>query len=715
VRAEPGGSALDALFQPPSIAFVGASDSSLIFRSIYRSLRAVGYAGQVFPVNPRRETVFDLPCYPTVSAVPEPVGLAVIGIPAPAVPAVLAECGRRGTRAALVCSTGFADAGPAGQALAEEVRGVCAAQGILLCGPGSFGLIAGRERTAPFWGTPPELFPGANVGLVAQSGGFANVLVEVAAERGLGFSYVIASGSEAVLSATDYLRHFLDDEATHVIAAVVEQFRDVEGLRQVAALAAEREKPFVVLKVGRSERGRRAALAHSGSLAGGHAFHAAFFRQHGIIAVDNLDELVETLVLLSAWQGRLPRGGGVGLVTISGGDTVLMGDLADQVGLAVPELTPATQAELQRLVPESAMLANPVDAGTQPLRDGTGLATTFLAVARDPRVAIAAARLTGGVAGFEQLASIRDQIDKPLVLFTRASQNVPPAVRDLSRATGVPFLLEIERSFRAIRGAVDYATYLEARRAAPAGGPDAARPDVARQRESAALLGAHARTLPEHVGLELLARYGIPCAATHFARDAAEAVAAARAIGYPVALKIVSPDVVHKSDVGGVRVDLDGDDAVRAAAEAMLRHLRAHLPDARLDGLLVQEMVRGGSEVYLGLTSDPQLGAGVLFGLGGVFVEVLQDTALRLVPLTRDDAARMLGEVRGAAVLAGARGRPPADRAALGDALVSFSQLCLELAPYLAAVDVNPLVVLPEGQGVKAVDCAFVLAAPGER
>lgn len=710
--ADREGSALDALFAPSSIALVGASDGSFIFQSILRCLRAVGYAGPIYPVNPRRESVFELPCYPSLSALPAPADLAVVAIPASAVPAILEECGQIGTRAAMVCSTGFADAGPAGQELADTVRRICAAHDLLLCGPGSFGFIATHERTAPFWGTPPLTYEGSSIGLFAQSGGFANVLVEVAAERGLGFSYVVAGGSEAVLSSTDYLRYMLRDERTKVIAAVIEQFRDIGGLRAVAAEALMREKPLVVLKVGRSERGRRAALAHSGSLAGAQEFHDAFFRQEGIIAVDNLDDLVETLVLLQAWHGRLPRGRGVGLVTISGGDTVLMGDLAERVGLEVPELTAATQETLAELVSESSLLVNPVDAGTQPLRGGSGLGAIFLTVLRDPGIDVGAARLTGGVAGFEALTSIREQTDKPLVLFTRATQNVPPALRDLSRATGVPFLLEIERSFRAIRAAIDYAALLEAERTTPLNLRRRTDIEEERQQLAARLLAEHQGTLPEHVGLALLRQYGIPAATTVLARDTEQAIAAARAIGYPVVLKIASPDILHKSDVGGVRVDLATDEAVREAAEAMLTSVAARMPDARLDGLVVQEQVIGGAEVYLGLASDPQFGAGVLFGLGGVFVEVLKDTAMRLAPLGVADAAAMLREIRGAAVLQGARGRPPADLAALEDALVRFGQLCHELAPWLAAVDVNPLVVLPAGGGVKAVDCAFLLQEP---
>ncbi|MGI8854550.1 MAG: acetate--CoA ligase family protein, partial [Thermomicrobiales bacterium] len=590
--------------------------------------------------------------------------------------------------------------------------------GIRVVGPNCLGLISTPAKMIAIWG-PYDMVLRGPIGLVFQSGLLAYCVVTPTSERGFGYTYIATTGNEADLDATDFMRYYVEDDETRVIGCFIEQFRDPQKFLRVAAMAAERQKPLIVLKIGRSEAGKRAAQAHTGSLVGSDAIADAIMRQYGVIRVDNLDEMNETLAVFHA--KRLPRGSGLGAIFSSGGACGLVSDVAHTLGISMPPLAPHTVERLQSVIPDFGTVGNPLDvtgqaASQPPITEGS-----FIAIAEDPNIDIVLYGqavperfdLATPVGAVLRMMPERYP-DKLFLLMSLVVGRVREGRREgrdpvepVMHWDGVPFLQGVDNGLRAVRSLIRYAEFQRMRQVGVRA-VDAA--DSVAERARALVVAAEGTPLVERAAKEILALYGIPVTRESLATTADAAVAAARAIGYPVVLKIESPAIAHKTEAGGVVLDVRDDAAARTGFATIIANARRYKPDARIAGVLVQEMVTGGREMILGMTRDPAYGPVVAVGLGGVFVEVLQDIVLGVPPLTEHDSRAMLARLRGAAILdgTGARGAAPADTDAVVDILGKFSRLCLDLGDLVREIDINPLLVFDRGDGARVVDCLIV-------
>jgi len=696
---------LTPLMQPRSIAVVGASQRMSRATRVVGNLQRFGYGGRIFPINPKYDAVLGLPCYPDLASTPEPADSVVVAIPAEQVPGLLAEAVAGGVRAAVVLSSGFAEAGAVGQARQAMLERLAAEHGLLVCGPNCYGVFNIRLGAATFSADIAEPRPG-RVALVSQSGGFSHAIAEhLMRQRAVGLSYIVSCGNQAGLSVEDYAEFLVEDEDTAVVGLFVEGFKQPDKLRAVAARARAKRKPLVALKVGRSENARQAMLAHTGSLAGTPEIVEAVLRQNGVVQVTSLNEMIDTLTLMSAAGSYARKHWRLAVLSGLGGECGNLSDVAERVGIDLPPLAAPTIETVRGFMPDFANPRNPLD-GTGAMYENPALFPRLIdTLLRDETIDVVAFNTRvnvpapGGWAPARDYArmlgeAVRTGTDRLVLCFNSfaAGDLDPEVVRPLAEV-GIPFLEGSETTLLALRHLRAYREFLDR--------PEAPRPaEPARSslppRAHGVLSGAEA--------MRLLREFGIPLAETHPARDADQAVRAAEAIGYPVALKIDSPDIVHKTDVGGVRLGCADAAAVREGVAAMLDEVRRRAPAARLDGVLVQRMLAGGTEMIVGIKRDPLFGPAIVCGFGGVFVEILRDVVVRVPPLEHAEARVMLGELRGAALLRGARGRPPADEAALADVLVRVGRLAEAHRGSLRALDLNPLVVLDDGRGAVAVD-----------
>ncbi|HET8576079.1 MAG TPA: acetate--CoA ligase family protein [Methylomirabilota bacterium] len=700
---------LDSLLRPRSIAILGASEDFVkISGRPLKFLLDKGYSGRILPVNPKYERIAGLPCYPSIAAVPETVDMAIVAVPAGAVLEALEQCVAKGVRAAVVFSSGFGEMGGAGRDHERRLAALARRSGLRLCGPNTLGFMNNFERVmATFSQAGEGETPPGPVGFVTQSGAFGTAIFALARQRGLPLGYFINSGNEADVDFGDLLAYVLEDERIRVVAGYIEGLRDGRKVLRAAARALELGKPIVMVKVARSGAGARAAASHTGSLAGADRVYGDVFRQAGIIRAQNDEQLLD---LVSAFvHCPLPHGPGVGIVTQSGGAGVLMADRCEELGLQVPELTEETCAALRKVVPAFGAVKNPVDITAQFIADPELLVRALDLVLADPRVDAtvfylglmerAAAKIAA------DLAAIAKRSPKPLLV---AWAGAPEAGLRALREAGVCVLPSATRAVDAIHGLVLFA---EAKRrfvAQREGRLTAMHPASVVPASIEGPAAGEGRALGSDEAFRLLEAYGLRCARWRLVTTPEEAAQAAEELGGSLALKIESPDLPHKTDAGGVRLDVSGRASVLRAFDEILAVVRTRRPDARILGVLAQEMVPGGTEMVVGIHRDPHFGPLVMVGLGGVFVEVLEDVAFRAAPLTRGDALDMVRSLRGARILRGIRGRPPADLDALVDALLALSRLATDSGQAIAELDVNPLIVHAEGQGVTAVDALVV-------
>jgi len=678
---------LAPLMKPTSIAVVGASQRMTRATRVVANLQRFGYAGRIFPVNPRYSDVLGLPCYPDLASTPEPADTVVVAIPAEQVPAILAAAVDSGVRGAVVLSSGFAEAGPVGQQRQAELERLAADRGLLICGPNCYGVFNIRLGAATFSADVAEpLRPGV-VGLVSQSGGFSHAMG---------------------LTVEDYTAFLVEDDETAVVGAFVEGFKRPDKFRLAAARAKAQRKPIVVLKVGRSENARQAMLAHTGSLAGTPEIVEAVLRQSGIVQVSSINEMVDTLTLLSAARHHARRGWRVGILSGLGGECGHVSDAADRAGVELPPLSATSVETLKAFMPDFANPRNPLD-GTGAMYEDTRLfPQLFDVLLRDEAVDVLAVNLRvnvprpGGGAPSRQFSramseALQTGTDRLVLAFSSfAGGDLDQEVVHTLAEVGVPFLESTETAMLAVRNAREHRRFLER--------PEAMTPSAVAAPPRAISRPAGRGVLGNVEAMQLLRDFGVPLVETIAAKDVEQAVQAAERLGYPVVLKIDSLHIAHKTDVGGVCVGCGDATAVRVAFREMLDEVRRRAPAARLDGVLVQRMILGGREMILGVKTDPLFGPAIVCGFGGIFVEQLRDVSLRVPPIGPADAASMIAELRGAAILSGARGRAPADRGALADAIVRLAALAEAHRPSLRALDLNPLLVLDDGRGVVAVD-----------
>jgi acetyltransferase len=676
---------LAAFFEAGAVAVIGASaDPAKVGGSALANLRAAGFPGRLVPVNASRAVVQGLPAVASILDVDGPVDLAVIAVPAPAVLGVLKQCVTKGVPAAVVISAGFREAGAEGRAREDELRAWVAAAPLRVIGPNCLGWIRpGRRLNLTF---APGMPPAGALGFFSHSGALVTAILDWSREHGLGFSLLASLGNQADVNETDVIRALADDPQTRVILGYLEGVADGRAFFDALADAAAR-KPCVVMKAGRSAEGARAVSSHTGALAGSDRAFDAAVRQAGALRVRTLEELFDVARALVA--GRTPPGRRVILVTNGGGLGILATDAAREAGLEVAPLPAPIQARLGAVLPSHAATSNPVDliGDATPARYGAALEVLVpepasLVVMLAPQAATDAAGIARAVLG-----AVRERT-APVLAVLAGGARVRPGVAALEDG-GVPCYPFPERAVHALAHAVALST-----RRRP--GPPPPPPDAGRLAAAARTARAAGR-LGLLEGAPLLEAYDIPVVPARLARTATEVAEVARALGGPVALKVVSPDITHKTDVGGVVLGLATPEAAAAAAARMLDHVARRLPAARLDGVLVQAMAGGAlAELILGLVRDPQFGPLVVVGFGGIFVEVLDDVATRLAPVDAAEARRMLEELRLAPALRGARGRPAANLDALAGVVSRFSRLALDV-PDLVEFEINPLLAGPDG------------------
>lgn len=700
--------ALHRLLNPKSIAIVGASgDFSRFTGRTLKYLLKHRYAGKIYPINPKYKELAGLPCYPSISELPEAVDTAFIQIPSARVVEAIKECINRGVQTALIHTAGLGESGEEGKERQKEIKRLVEESGMRICGPNSAGIInvIGRVALTPVVALElDELTPG-KIGLVSQSGGMTGAFLTRAEARKIGFSAVISTGNEMDLEASDYIEFFLDDPQTEVIAVFLEGFRNIPKFLRVADLALERGKPIVVLKIGRTEVGAKAAASHTGALTGSDAVYDAAFKQKGITRVYAQEDLIEVASLFV--KSRPPKGRRVGIVTTTGGGAMHLADECAYLNMEFPNPSPKTIEEASRGLPTFASLSNPLDVTMSGV--GGGYRRSLDLFLQDENFDFVVA-VVGTSSQFAPEMGVKPILErdkastKPLAAFFNPDAQV--ALR-LLEENGVPTFRTPEGCARALKHFVDRGAFMQKVELGKGIAPRLLSIDGERIR---VLLPAKSGSLNENEGKALLRQYGIPTVKEMVAAEVAEAVSMASEIGYPVALKILSPQILHKTEAGAVALNLRSAEEVSAAYGQIWEKARRYNPQAEIQGILVQEMLSGGIEVIVGATRDPQFGPVVLFGLGGVFVELFRDVALRLAPVAEEEAKEMVEEVKGSRLLQGFRGRAAADVDAIVDVIVRVSQLTVDLQDRVLELDINPLIVFVKGKGARAVDALVVLS-----
>ena len=698
-------------FNPRSVAIIGASqDLASISGQPIAHLKAKRYAGQVFPVNPRYEEVAGYRCYPGVAALPEAPDVALVAVGAKRVSDALSELGKKGCRFVVILSSGFAESGEEGAKAQSELARIARDYDMQVVGPNCQGYMNISDGIHLGFGAPYGMtYPPGHLSLTSQSGAFGNSIVMVASAEGVGLRHYVSTGNESVTTSLDFMEAMIQDPDSHVIAGYVEGFKDAHRLIEIGRTALVAGKPLLIWKVGDSEAGARAAASHTANLGGTGALYRAAFRQTGIIDVDDIGDLADCAKALL--PGKMPRGNRLAVVTISGGAGIAMADRASQAGLTLPALAADTVSALRQVLPSFATTANPLDVTASLLTDANLLRVTLERLACDPNVdmiGLALAAAGGKLA--TQLAHEIVRVSKESQVPVFVAWNADPATSGeayaVLDAAGIP---RYTSPVRCARGMGALWTYAQDRQRHLLLRDE--RPMVLHSDRWAKELLGQDRTLTEYEGKQLLADYGIPITKEALATNANEAVRIASDMGNQVVLKIQSADILHKTEAGGVLLGLATPDEVKAGCERIMANARAYNSDARLDGILVQEMVGSGTELILGVINDPLFGPAVMAGLGGIFAEVLKDVVFRIAPITRSEAETMLKELQGYALLDGARGRPKADVAAAVDALLRLSALAVDLQHVISEIDINPLTVLHAGQGVRALDALVTLQA----
>ncbi len=700
---------LEPLFAPRTIAVLGASRKpNSPGNAIVRNLILGGYTGVVVPINPKAPSIYSLRSYPSVAAADVKIDLAVIVLPAPVVEAALIECSEAGVRHFVVISAGFKEVGGEGRAREERLRSLARERSLSILGPNCLGVINTAEAVrmnATFAGEMP---PRGNLGLISQSGALCSALLEYARSRDIGFSRFVSFGNKADLTEIDLLHSLAADPLTQVILMYVEDITNgpefVETARQITHGPTPR--PILAIKTGRTHEGAAAAASHTGALAGFDEVYEAIMQQAGVIRVDSVEDLFDHAEAFK--DPRLPPGRRTAIVTNAGGPGIMATDACIRYGLKLAHFQDYTRKSLQFQMPPNASLKNPVDVIGDARHDRYRAALD--AVAADEGVDLVVVLITPQMMTnmreiADVIAEIRSFCPKPIVACPMGLAGNSEAVQRLT-ACGVPTFPFPENAMRALAAKARFAEWVHTSRG------EFRHFDVD-SAGAAALLAAEreaGRTqLVELRALEVLARYGFPVAEFTLARSAGEAVEAAERMGYPVALKVSGPTILHKTDVGGVRLKLTDAAAVRSGYEEVINGVRRKLGEqVELWGVLVQRMLPPGKEIILGLTRDARLGPLLMFGLGGIYTEVLRDVAFRLAPIRDREASEMIHGIRAIKLLEGVRGESPSDLAALADCLLRLSQLATEQSA-IRELDINPLLVYPRGQGTAVVDARIIL------
>ncbi|SEM84518.1 acetate--CoA ligase family protein [Bradyrhizobium sp. OK095] len=697
---------LDSFFAPASIALIGASrDHEKIPGRLLSMLRKNEYPGKIYPVNPNYADIDGLACYKSIAEIGAPIDLAVIIIPARAVLAALEQCAAAGVKNAVIISSGFAEEGGDSAAMQDAIAALARRTGMRISGPNAEGFFSQVQRVAatfsPAVDVKPDVVPlvatTRRIGIVAQSGGIGFAYYHRAKALGIAVSYVVSAGNESDLGAGEFLDYMVQDAATDVILLFIEGIRDVDKFLAAAQRAAEMKKPVIVTKVGRSGAGERAAASHTASMAGWSAAYDAVFAKYGFIVSNDLDEALTIAAVLAS--NPLPKGDRVAVVTVSGGAGIWGADAVALHGLGVPELSEAVQADIKKLMPSYGSARNPIDVTAQGVTSGGLQKSVDLLTASDEVDAVLVLlSLSSEVRRPFKEAELKPVLaaqKKPVLFY---SYTVPSdfARHDLAKS-GVVVLSGLTHAGVALRQIVDYAQFSllapadEARLPARDLSAHLTSP-VLSEADSKALLRAAGIALPDEV----------------LVKDKSELDAAVARVGFPLVMKVQSPDIAHKSEVGGVRVNITTKGEVFLTFEALLNNARKHRPEATIQGVLIGAMAKKGVEIIIGTMTDKTFGPMVMVGLGGVITELFRDVVYRPAPVIAEEADAMLAGLKAAPLLNGFRGAAKADVSALAQLIADISVLAARHAAEIAEIELNPVLVHPEGQGVTIVDALVV-------
>jgi acetyltransferase len=676
-----------------SVAIVGASEQSKWPREIYLSLRDGGYPGKIYPINPKYREVWGIPCFPDFSSLPSPVEHAAVIVPAPYVIGVVEDAVRHGVKSATVYAAGVGDGNdPESLKRGARLREICAAHDLVVAGPNCMGGESWRERLFLYPNRGIARLQAGSVGVAFQSGGTLQFWVQSAGDRGVKFSYAVSTGNELDLDIADYLNFLVEDENTKVIVLFLEGIRRPDAFMAAAAKALAARKPIIAIKSGRTAQSREAALSHTGAVAGDFPAYAAMCERYGIVDCRNLDDMVETALAFQA--GRLPKGKRIGFVTTSGGTVDLLWDYAETERAEFPAFDKRTVKALEPLMQEGIAPRNPLDAGIPTGMDVAGKMCE--AVINDPNVDMVAwaSQLPGRKSKWGDVTPIRRLLattDKPFLAFGRMYYQVLPEDLEAQDRIGIPFLQGLEPTVRALNGLAFYAERAGRQiKPLPAPKKSALTPE----------------TLEKALG-----SYGITLPRSAMAKHASAAARVAKRIGFPVAVKIVSQDILHKTQAGGVILNLKSAAEVSSAVRALAAAARRYNKRARIDGYLVQEMV-DGVEAIVGARTDPMYGPLLVVGSGGIMVELTRDVAVRMLPATAGDLKGMIEPLKLKTLLRGFRGKAAADEAALVKTAVGMARFFLDHRDKLLDIEINPLIIRRKGEGAVAVDVRPVWREP---
>jgi acyl-CoA synthetase (NDP forming) len=711
------------LLSPRSVAVIGAAPKGQGLRGrILEILNAHPYAGGIYPVSRSHGEVQGRKAYPTIAAVPGPVDLAVLIIPAGFVVEELRRCGEAGVGAAIVLSSGFAEEpGETGAQMQAEIKAIGAEYGMAVMGPNSEGFANLPLALCPTFSPavspsslslqPKHPLGGHRVSVIAQSGGMGFGFYDRGRPKELGFNLIVTTGNEASLEVLDYADHLIDDAGTDVLLMLVEDIKTGSKFAAVAEKALRAGKPIILSKIGQSDAGARAAASHTAALAGSYASFSAMARHYGMVEGRDLEEMVDLAQGFLAAGPDLPAGRRIGICTASGGGGGWMADACAAAGLEVPELDAATRREIDKIIPSYGTSQNPVDGTAQAIRSA-GYAGLAGRVAASPVVdgiiVVMSGRAGEHVAHErEALMKLRRETRKPIFMWSYTIP-VPLTLETLAEA-GYPLFTNMRNAAGTMAAMVDYRERRDRFLAAPA----PVRMAAPVHEYVAGMLARSRSVLTEFEARRVLAAYGIgDTAHQHLARSMEQAAEVAASIGGPVAMKVQSPDILHKTEAGGVALGVEGA-RVREAFATIIERAQEFAPEAAIDGVLIQPMAAPGREVILGINSDPLFGPMLMVGLGGIHVEVLKDVALAPVPLTKPAAVALVDRLKGRALLDAQRGAPAADVEALAELMVRLSYFAADHAEAVAEIDLNPVFVHPAGQGVTIADALIIQRGHG--
>jgi len=696
---------LDAFFRPQSVAVVGASrDPEKLGYAVLANLREGGYLGRLYPVNPKADEILGLKTYPSVVDIPEPVDLAVIVIPYRFVPAVLEQCGQKGISAVVVISAGFREAGREGLERERELIEAVRKYNLRLIGPNCLGVIdTDTPLNATFAAGMP---PGGPIAFMSQSGALGTAVLDMAMAGRIGFSKFASLGNKADVSEIDLLEAWGHDPASRVILIYVEGLPDGQKFIQVARKVT-RHKPVVAIKSGVTASGSRAVSSHTGSLAGSEAAYKAAFRQAGVVRATSMEALFD-YARAFAYQPLL-KGDRIGIVTNAGGPGILATDALEHAGMEIARLSRETAGALTDYLPGAASVANPVDVLGDALADRYEHAVRL--VLDDPNVdgltvIVTPQAMTKIEKTAHAVGRLAQEADKPVLACFMGEARIKAGI-DVLWQYYVPNYPFPERAAAALAAMSEY----RRERERPIFEPQPSEVCIPVVRELFDRVRAQGRvSIGDAEAWTVLECYGFTIPQSRLAKTPEEAIEIAGEIGYPVVMKVASPDILHKTDVGGVKLNLRSPDDVRDAFDLIVYRAGRYVPGARIWGCQVQQMVLGGREVLVGMSRDPQFGPLVAFGLGGIYVEALKDVTFRVAPFSPQEADEMIREIRSYRLLEGIRGEPPADHEAMVNALLRISQLVTDF-PEIVELDINPLMVFEKGRGAMAIDMRLILAS----